>query len=172
MSQSRSRGYDNEDLESEFDQSEKRSTWRADPLSRDRAVHVPQHSAAVPSKQLLSQEIDKEEWRARRYHLLSMDAYSRHKHSHYLPLTSCTSCRHISSSNAQLIEIVTITMYSKRSTSFCGRGRLIHGAASHCSEQSNLEIELFLCSEPDKLSLTTDSRVTSFSVLQHVLFVS
>ena len=81
MAQERRQAYDYEDLESEFDQTERerRQTWRDDPLSRDKQIHIPQHSAAIPSKQYLSEERDKEEWRARRYHLLSMDAYSRHK---------------------------------------------------------------------------------------------
>ena len=71
-----------EDLDSEFEfiSEKKRKTWRDDPLAVHKPVaHVPQHSAAMPSKQLVSYERDREEWRARRYHLLSMDAYSRHK---------------------------------------------------------------------------------------------
>ena len=78
-----------EDLDSEFEfAAEKRKkTWRDDPLAVQKTIlHVPHHSAAVPSKQLVSQEYDKEEWRARRFHYLSMDAYSRHKAlvNHYL----------------------------------------------------------------------------------------
>lgn len=78
-----------EDLDSEFEfSSEKRKkTWRDDPLAvRKSGMSVPHHSVAVPSKQLVSQEYDKEEWKARRYHYLSMDAYSRHKAlvNHYL----------------------------------------------------------------------------------------
>lgn len=74
------RGFDYDDLESDFDPSEKgkRSTWQDDPLGQHREVHLP-HSSAVPSKLVASEERDKEEWRARRFHLLSMDAYSRHK---------------------------------------------------------------------------------------------
>ena len=72
-----------EDLDSEFEfTAEKRKkTWRDDPLSHQKSLlqHVPLHSAAIPSKQLVSQEHDKEEWRTRRFHYLSMDAYSRHK---------------------------------------------------------------------------------------------
>lgn len=81
MAQDRRQAYDYDDLESEFDQAEKerRKTWHDDPLSRDKQTHIPQHSAAIPSKLYLSEERDKEEWRARRFHYLSMDAYSRHK---------------------------------------------------------------------------------------------
>ena len=73
-----------EDLESEFEFApEKKKTWRDDPLARNKApslpIHVPTHSTGVPSKEFLVSERDKEEWRARRYHYLSMDAYSRHK---------------------------------------------------------------------------------------------
>ena len=74
-----------EDLDSEFDQSERRLARQNDPLLRDKPVHAPQHSAAVASKHVLTEERDKEEWRARRFHLLSMDAYSRHKASAYSP---------------------------------------------------------------------------------------
>ena len=75
----------NEDLESEFDSSEKKeartTSWRADPLSSDKLgpSSSSSHQGKLPSKELLVQERDKEEWRSRRYHLLSMDAYSRHK---------------------------------------------------------------------------------------------
>ena len=74
-------GY-NEDLDSEFDTSERKgrcSTWRNDPLSSDKLGPSSSHQGKLPSKQILVQERDKEEWRSRRYHLLSMDAYSRHK---------------------------------------------------------------------------------------------
>ena len=79
-----------EDLDSEFEfSSEKRKrTWRDDPLAVHKSgpMSVPSHSAAVPSKQLVTQEYDREEWRSRRYHYLAMDAYSRHKAlvNHYL----------------------------------------------------------------------------------------
>ena len=78
-----------EDLDSEFEFSseKKKRTWRDDPLAVHKSVmSVPHHSVAIPSKQLVTQEYDKEEWRARRYHYLSMDAYSRHKAliNHYL----------------------------------------------------------------------------------------
>ncbi len=74
-------GY-NEDLDSEFDTSEGKSrcsTWRNDPLSSDKLGPSSSHQGKLPSKEILVQERDKEEWRSRRYHLLSMDAYSRHK---------------------------------------------------------------------------------------------
>lgn len=78
-----------EDLDSEFDPSErtKRRVWRDDPLTG--AKLQSRHSASVPSKQLLVGERDQEEWRTRRFHLLSMDAYSRHKTliNHYLLAT-------------------------------------------------------------------------------------
>lgn len=78
-----------EDLDSEFEfTSEKRKrTWRDDPLAAQKGgIQVFQHSASIPSKQLVSEEHDREEWRARRYHYLAMDAYSRHKAlvNHYL----------------------------------------------------------------------------------------
>ena len=78
-----------EDLDSEFEfaSEQRKKTWRDDPLAAHKSgMHVPHHSAAIPSKQLVSQEYDKEEWKARRYHYLSMDAYSRHKAlvNHYL----------------------------------------------------------------------------------------
>lgn len=72
----------NEDLESELDSSEKRSlTWRSDPLASDKLgpSSTLSHQGKLPSKQVLVNERDKEEWRSMRYHLLSMDAYSRHK---------------------------------------------------------------------------------------------
>ena len=83
-----------EDLDSEFEfSSEKRKkTWRDDPLAVHKTgMNVPHHSVAVPSKQLVTQEYDREEWRARRYHYLSMDAYARHKAlvNHYLLSSGC-----------------------------------------------------------------------------------
>ena len=73
-----------EDLESEFEFAgeKRRKTWREDPIATHKpshAMHIPSHSAALPSKELLTRERDKEEWRSRRFHLLAMDAYSRHK---------------------------------------------------------------------------------------------
>ena len=73
-----------EDLDSEFDYApeKRRKTWRDDPIATQKpphVMHVPSHSAALPSKELLTRERDKEEWRSRRFHLLAMDAYSRHK---------------------------------------------------------------------------------------------
>ncbi len=78
------RRHRDEELDSEFEFAleKRRKTWRDDPLSAQKPTDghgVPSHSAAVPSKELVTQERDKEEWRARRFHLLSMDAYSRHK---------------------------------------------------------------------------------------------
>ena len=79
-----------EDLDSEFEFSSeaKRKTWRDDPLAVHKGVgtSAPRHSVAIPSKQLVTQEYDREEWRARRFHYLAMDAYSRHKAlvNHYL----------------------------------------------------------------------------------------
>lgn len=72
------------DLDSDFEYSaeKKQKTWRDDPIATQKAPgisRVPTHSVAVPSKQFLSQERDKEEWKARRFHFLAMDAYSRHK---------------------------------------------------------------------------------------------
>ena len=72
---------DCEDLGSEFDPSEKSgkgSSWKDDPLAHRNPVPAA-HSSSLPSKQVLVDERDKEEWRLRKFHLLSMDAYSRHK---------------------------------------------------------------------------------------------
>lgn len=73
-----------EDLDSEFDYApeRKRGTWRDDPIATLRPPdigHMATHSVAVPSKEVVVAERDKEEWRARRFHYLAMDAYSRHK---------------------------------------------------------------------------------------------
>lgn len=73
-----------EDLDSEFEFAleKRRKTWREDPIATQKPsnmIHIPSHSAALPSKELLTRERDKEEWRSRRFHLLAMDAYSRHK---------------------------------------------------------------------------------------------
>lgn len=69
-----------EDLGSEFDPSDKSgkgSTWKDDPLARTNPISA--HSCSLPSNQVLVDERDREEWRLRKFHLLSMDAYSRHK---------------------------------------------------------------------------------------------
>lgn len=73
-----------EDLDSEFEYApeKRRKTWRDDPLATQKPlgfVHVPSHSAALPTKELLTSERDQEEWRSRKFHWLAMDAYSRHK---------------------------------------------------------------------------------------------
>lgn len=78
------RRHRDEDLDSEFDfgSEAKKHTWRDDPIASSKPVHfrsAPSHSAALPSKDLLVSERDKEEWRARKFHYLAMDAYSRHK---------------------------------------------------------------------------------------------
>ena len=78
------RTHRDEDLESEFEfaPERKRGGWRGDPIATQKPanlVQVPSHAASMPSKEVLVAERDKEEWIARRYHYLSMDAYSRHK---------------------------------------------------------------------------------------------
>ena len=77
------RPHRDEDLESEFEfgSEGKRASWRDDPITKKPSdlVTVPSHSAALPSKQLIVAERDREEWRSRKYHYLAMDAYSRHK---------------------------------------------------------------------------------------------
>ena len=85
------RKHRDEDLDSELDFGSglKKRNWTDDPLTYSKPAHfrsAPNHSAALPSKDLLVSERDKEEWRARRYHYLAMDAYSRHKAlvNHYL----------------------------------------------------------------------------------------
>ena len=85
------RKHRDEDLDSEFDfgSTFKKNTWGDDPLSFSKPVNfrnAPNHSASLPSKDVLVSERDKEEWRAMRYHYLAMDAYSRHKAlvNHYL----------------------------------------------------------------------------------------
>ena len=79
---------DDLDSEFEFSSEKKKRSWRDDPLAVHKSgpMSVPSHSVAIPSKQLVTQEYDREEWRARRYHYLAMDAYSRHKAlvNHYL----------------------------------------------------------------------------------------
>lgn len=74
---------DHDDLDSEFDSSErdKKLSWRDDPLSYagKPSSTGPTHSVGLPSKEVLVNERDREEWHSRRYHFLSMDAYSRHK---------------------------------------------------------------------------------------------
>ena len=84
------RRHRDEDLDSEFDfGAQKKTTWRDDPHISAKPQHfknAPHHSASLPSKELLVSERDKEEWRARKFHYLAMDAYSRHKAmvNHYL----------------------------------------------------------------------------------------
>lgn len=78
------RTHRDEDLESEFEfaPERKRGGWRDDPIATHKPanlIQVPTHAASMPSKEVLVAERDKEEWKARRYHYLSMDAYSRHK---------------------------------------------------------------------------------------------
>lgn len=82
------RRHRDEDLDSEFEYASesKRKRWSDDPLAFQKPEHASsssssssRHSASVPSKRLAASERDKEEWRTRRFHLLSMDAYSRHK---------------------------------------------------------------------------------------------
>ena len=76
-------GHGNEDLDSEFDVTERKQGkmgLRGDPLISERqGASGTSHIGKLPSKQVLVDSRDKEEWRSRRFHLLSMDAYSRHK---------------------------------------------------------------------------------------------
>ncbi len=72
------------DLDSDFEYSaeKKQKTWRDDPIATLRApgtYSIPSHSTGIPSKEFLTEERDKEEWKARRFHFLAMDAYARHK---------------------------------------------------------------------------------------------
>ena len=85
------RKHRDEDLDSEFDfgGEGKKRTWRDDSLIASKPKlfrNSSCHSAALPSKDLIVSERDKEEWRARKFHYLAMDAYSRHKAlvNHYL----------------------------------------------------------------------------------------
>ena len=65
------------DSEFDTDPEKRQKTWRDDPLSAPmRSLH---HDHQLASKQFLEAERDKEEWRLRRYRLLALDAYSRHK---------------------------------------------------------------------------------------------
>ena len=77
---------DCDDLESEFESNltNKKKTWRNDPLVK--TFPKSQTANQLPSKSFFVEERDKEEWKIRRYHLLSLDAYSRHKLlvNHYL----------------------------------------------------------------------------------------
>ncbi|XP_028391301.1 protein FRA10AC1-like [Dendronephthya gigantea] len=62
---------------SEVDENERKRTWRDDQLS---GVHRrPNRTFGLPSKQTISQEYDREEAKNHRFHLLRLDAYSRHK---------------------------------------------------------------------------------------------
>ncbi len=84
VAEGRKRRHRDEDLDSEFDfgSGVKRKTWNDDPLAHSRPSDfrsAPNHSVSLPSKQLIVSERDKEEWRARRFHYLAMDTYSRHK---------------------------------------------------------------------------------------------
>ena len=70
------------DLDSEFDYApeKRRKTWRDDTQKPPHVMHVPSHSAALPSKELLTRSVIKRNGaQSRRFHLLAMDAYSRHK---------------------------------------------------------------------------------------------
>ena len=72
-----------EDLDSEFEYlpEKKRKSWRDDAIVGQKVsgAQAPSHSTGIPGKQLVSDERDKEEWRTRRFHLMSLDAYARHK---------------------------------------------------------------------------------------------
>lgn len=65
------------DSEFEIDPEKRKKTWRDDPLSA--STISSHHDHQLTSKQFLEAERDKEEWRLRRYRLLALDAYSRHK---------------------------------------------------------------------------------------------
>jgi len=85
------RKHRDEDLDSEFDfgSGSEKKTWSDDPLSHSRPGNsrsALNHSAPLPSKDVLVSERDREEKRARQYHYLAMDAYSRHKAlvNHYI----------------------------------------------------------------------------------------
>lgn len=65
------------DSEFETDPEKRQKTWRDDPLSA--TARLSHHDHQLASKQFLEAERDKEEWRLRRYRLLALDAYSRHK---------------------------------------------------------------------------------------------
>lgn len=72
----KSRGKDELDSEFEADDVATKKSWRDDPLASKCSS---ENSPRLPSKAFFEQERDKEEWRTRRFHLLSLDAYSRHK---------------------------------------------------------------------------------------------
>ena len=73
-----SRVRDELDSEFEADDAARKRTWKDDPLAQKRSNDT-RKASALPSKAFFEQERDKEDWRTRRFHLLSLDAYSRHK---------------------------------------------------------------------------------------------
>ena len=76
----RERGQAKDELDSEFEADDvvKRKSWKDDPLA-SKPVFGSEKSSGVPSKAFFELQRDKEDRRTRRFHLLSLDAYSRHK---------------------------------------------------------------------------------------------
>lgn len=64
---------------SELDDSERKKTWRDDPLSAARSHGVDRHAKKSTSKREAWEARDHEEMKAQRHHLLSLNAYDRHK---------------------------------------------------------------------------------------------
>jgi protein FRA10AC1 len=69
-----------DELDSEFEVEPVRQKrlQRDDNLLKS-SSQTPSSSKSLPSRTFFEQERDKEDWKTRRYHLLSLDAYSRHK---------------------------------------------------------------------------------------------
>ncbi|XP_062514102.1 protein FRA10AC1-like [Corticium candelabrum] len=63
---------------SELDESDRKKTWRDDPLAGLKTSRE-KHGNRAPSKRTAWEERDREEGRARRFHLLGLNAYDRHK---------------------------------------------------------------------------------------------
>ncbi|XP_046850489.1 protein FRA10AC1-like isoform X2 [Xenia sp. Carnegie-2017] len=62
---------------SEVDEDERKRNWRDDQLSG--VNRAPNHTFGLPSKGTVTSEYDSEEAKIHRFHLLRLDAYSRHK---------------------------------------------------------------------------------------------
>ena len=76
-----------DELDSEFEgDQESLKKSKRDEISFHSSSKTPSSSSSLPSKAFFEQERDKEDWKTRRFHLLSLDAYSRHKLlvNHYL----------------------------------------------------------------------------------------
>ena len=76
----KARGHGKDELDSEFEADDvvRKKSWRDDPMASKHSFES-EKSLGVPPRSFFEQERDKADWRTRRFHLLSLDAYSRHK---------------------------------------------------------------------------------------------